>query len=184
MIIETIMSRDSLANLRLLKGHRFEFLYEMDWRSLDNIDSVHIATDGPSIQMVSDDYNDLDAGCFEVRISDLNYQRKCLAAGWVFLQKRHQLIKNIFVVRTTYKNRLDNEGNRFEHCCERGIILELECSYIYFHLYQPFFFLFDVKYLNSLEELEVPSRQDVFDEEPDIDFEYQLVAIDDLLEEK
>lgn len=184
MIIETIMSRDSLANLRLLKGHRFEFLYEMGWRSLDNIDSLHIATDGPSIQVVSDDYNDQDAGSFEVRISDPNYRRKCLVAGWVFLQNRHQLIKNILVVRTTYKNRLDNEGNRFEHCCERGIVFELEDSSIYFQLDQPFSFLFGVKYLNSLEELEVPSRQDYFDEEPDINFEYQLVAVDDLLEEK
>ena len=184
MIIETVMSSDSLANLRLLKGNRFQFLCQMNSRDLDNTDSVHVATDGPSVQLVSDDNNEMDAGYFEVRIPDENYPRKCLEEGWVFLQKRNQKIKNIYVVRTTYKNKWNSEDVYFDHLCERGIVFELEDSCIYFSFYVPFNFLFDTTYLNSIDELEVPSRLGILGEALEGSYEYKLVNIGDLMEAK
>jgi hypothetical protein len=184
MIFETIMSRESLANLLPLMGHRFEFLYEKNLSRFFSIESLHIATDGPSVQIVSDDYNDQDAGQFEIRMANSDYQRKCFEAGWVFLRKRHQIINNIYVVRATYKNLSNDWDGTYDLLCERGIVLELEASCIYFNLSQPYSFLFDVEYLTSLDALDVPSRLEIFDDEPDVEFEYQLVKLGDLIEGK
>ena len=184
MIIEIVMSRDSLSNLLLLKAHRFEFLYEKNLSRFYSVDSLHIATDGPSVQIVSDDYNDQDASCFEVRTASADYQRKCFETGWVFLQKRNQLINNIYIVRTTYKNMSNDWDGTYDLLCERGIVLELEESCIYFNLSQPFAYLFEVEYLTSLDALDVPARLEIFDDEPDVEFECQLVNVETLMEEK